>query len=143
MALLIFGQTARSNDSFAFQNTSTAFPSSSLVFALLRSATLAPGHFKFLTFSYFDELLRGVNLHHNSPYSVNSNGVSPYLDDVAELCKLIKSGQLTVYAACSSPAGSGSAFTANTALASANVGGFTLGQALGTSFIGGDGSVTF
>jgi hypothetical protein len=137
MAILTFGNTARANDSIALFNTT----STALVFGLLRSTVVNAGTAKFLTFADFDERLRGTNIHHNDLYAVNSDGVKPYLDDVAELCKLIKQGTLKVFSATLAVSGSG--FTANTGMASANVGGFTIGSALATSFIGGDGSVVF
>jgi hypothetical protein len=140
MALLTFGPTARANDAFAIQNTSTAFPSSSLVFALLRSATLSPGHFKFLTFNYFDQLTDGGNWHHNMLYSVGSDGVKPYLNDIAELCKLIRDGDITIYSATQFV--SGGAFLASTQV-SANVDGFTLGKPFTAPTVLGDGSVSF
>jgi len=149
MAIVTFGPDARASDSIAIQNTTD--PAVNLVFAILRSAVIAPGAFKFLTLSDFDARLRGVNLHHNMLYTVGSNGTSPYLDDVAEFCKLIIQGDITIWGAESpnpplsltSP-GSGylvaPAVTLETGPASSY--GFTLGSELSATFAG-DGSVIF
>ena len=149
MAIVTFGPGARATDSIAIQNTTD--PAVNLVFAILRSAVIAPGAFKFLTLSDFDARLRGVNLHHNSLYTVGSNGTSPYLDDVAEFCKLVVQGDITIWAAESpSPAltltspGSGYLVAPPVDLTTgpASSYGFTLGEELAATFAG-DGSVIF
>ena len=165
MAIVTFGPEARGSDSIAIQNTT--HPGVNLVFALLRSAVIAPGAYKFLTLSDFDARLRGVNLHHNMLYTVGSNGTSPYLDDVAEFCKLIIQGDITIWGAESPNApftatepGSGNiaaeppfvgltnpmapmttAFPSSGTPPSSSYG-FTLGEKLSLTFAG-DGSVIF
>jgi len=137
MAIVTFGNTTRANDSIAFLNKTPY----NLVFALLHGASVMPNHVRFMTLMDFDNRLRGTNLRNNTLFSVNSDGKTPYLDDVSELAKLIVTGQIQIYTATYSV--SGGSFTANTSMASANIGGFTLGSAAATSFVGGDGSVIF
>ena len=170
MAIITLGSTTRASDSIAIQNTTN--PGVNLVFAILRSAVIAPGAFKFLTLMDFDARLRGVNLHHNMLYTVGSDGYSQYLDDVAEFCKLVINGDITVFSAESpKPAltatvpgsggmpptpfpgtttylgssyinTSGTVNNLTTTTGPATAYGFTLGSKLGVTF-GGDGSVFF
>lgn len=121
MAIVTFGATARATDSIAIKNTTT----SSVVFGILRSTVVEAGKTKFLTLADYDARLRGTNIHHNNLYAVNSDGKTPYLDDVAEFAKLLRNGTLVLS-------------TASTVAS----GGFTTGAPLASSVYG-DGSVVF
>ena len=126
MAIITFGSTARSNNAVALKNTST----STQIFALLHGASIASGAYKYMTLADLDARMRGTNLRNNTLYTVDSDGVKPYLDDIAEFCKLVTNGTIQVFTA--------------TQTVSANTISFTLGTALATAgaFLG-DGSVVF
>ena len=126
MAIVTFGSTARTNNAIALKNTGTT----ALVFALLHGTTLNPGtaNIKYLTFQDLDSRMRGTNIRNNTLYSVDSDGVKPYLDDVAEFAKLIVAGTVQVYSASQNV--STGVFTLNSVLAT------------GGAYLG-DGSVAF
>jgi hypothetical protein len=91
MANLTFGSTIRANTAIGIRNNTT----SNLSFGLLRVTTLAPNAVEFLSFNTLDQRIRS-NPEGENLYTVNSDGVKPYLDDVNEFCKLIKAGTISV-----------------------------------------------
>lgn len=122
MALVTFGTTARAHNAVAFANTTNT----NLSPGFMHGGTFAPHATRSFTFAYFDEVMQSVNERNNNLYTVNSNGVSPYLNDVSELAGLLVSGKLVAYAS-----------TYNT-----TTGVFTTGSALASASTA-DGSVTF
>ena len=114
MALVTFGTTARSHNAVAFTNTTNT----NLSPGFMHGGTFAPNTTRSFTFAYFDEVLRSVNERNNNLYTVNSDGHSPYLNDVSELAALLVSGKLV--AKSSTYNSTTGVFTTGSALASAS-----------------------
>ena len=114
MALVSFGATARGHNAVALVNTTNT----NLSFGILHGGRVIPAGTKYFTFNVLDELMQSCNQRNNDLYTVNSDGVTPFLNDVAELAALLVAGKLVAYSATFVP--STGVFTTGSALASAS-----------------------
>ena len=122
MSIVTFGPAARANNAVAFFNNS----GSNLAPAFMHGGTFPVNSYKYFSFNYLDAALKSINFRASDLYTVNSDGHSPFLNDIDELANMLANGQL-------------SAFTATQVVSS---GVYTLGSALASSVLG-DGSVIF
>jgi len=95
MSIVTFGSAARANNSVAFYNNSGM----NLAPGFLHGGTFFVNSYKYLTFNYLDSVLSHTHFRSDNLYSVNSDGVSPYLNDIEELANLLVNGQLIAYSA--------------------------------------------
>jgi hypothetical protein len=103
MSIVTFGNAARSANAVAFYNNSGM----NLAPGFLHGGTFFVNSYKYLTFNYLDSVLSHTHFRSDNLYSVNSDGVSPYLNDIEELANLLVNGQLIAYSATQGVSGDG------------------------------------
>lgn len=94
MAILTFGQAARSTNAISFTNVGTL----NYAPGFLHGGLIGPNAKKSFSFNTLDALLSATNLTQNNIYDVNPNG-SSYQNDIGELAQLIASGKIIAHSA--------------------------------------------
>lgn len=91
MAIITFGATIRAHTAIGILNNT----SSNIEVSFLR-ALIPAGTTKFITFEYIDNVFR-YNPRQSNLYTINSDGKTPFLDDVELFASDIVAGNVIVY----------------------------------------------